>query len=242
MRRRRKPRVVWLPPDGNNRLGANPAVGGYQQGAFDFFLDILGPGTVAGDSTTGYVAINSDIPSAAFQSGGLALVSLSDIESSGYRLRRVVGKIYVSLFQSLAVAGDVPQVLVTAGLIVLRCDAGGQPLSAANPALYSPAAISSWADPWMWRRSWMLTNFPEAEAVGLPLFPDTNIAQTVVDGQHVDAKVARRIGQEERLFLVATATAAKAGGGGNAHVSITGELRCLASMLTSVGNRRNASR
>lgn len=242
MRRRRKPRVVWLPPDSNNRLGANPAVGGFNAGAFDFFLDILGPGSVAGDSTTGYIAVNADIPTAEFQSSGLAVTSLADIYSSGYRLRRIVGKVYVSLFQSLAEAGDIPQVLVTAGFIVLRVDPGGQPLSAATPASYSPAAINGWADPWIWRRTWMLSNITEAVALGLPLFPDTNVAQTTFDGQHVDAKTARRIGQEERLFFFANAMVAKAGGGGNAHVSITGEVRCVASMLSMAGNRRNASR
>lgn len=243
MRRRRKPRVVWLPPDSNNRLGANPAASGLQAGAFDFFLDILGPGSVAGDNVTGYVAVNSDIPPPEFQFSGLNAVSLSDIESSGYRLRRVVGKIYVSLFQGLTAIGDIPQVLITVGLIVLRCDPSGAPLSAATPGSYSPAMINSWMDPWIWRRSWMMTNFVEAAGIGLPAFPETNCNEPgSLDGPHIDAKTARRIGPEERLFLVANAMVAKAGDGGNAHVSITGELRCVASLLTSTGNRRNASR
>lgn len=243
MRRRRKPRVVWLPPAASDRLGANPAIAGFQQGAFDFFLDILGPGSVTGNTATGYVAINSDLPSAEFQASNVAAVSLSDIENSGYRLRRVVGKIFVSMFQSLAVSEDIPQVLVTAGLIVLRVDGSGTPLSAADPRAYDPSSITNWGDPWIWRRSWMLSNFTEADPLGLPLFPDTNTNfPSALDGPHVDAKTARRIGPEERLFLIASATVAKAGGGGNAHISITGELRCLGTMVTSAGNRRNASR
>lgn len=242
--RRRRPRVVWLPPDANNRIGANPATTGSQAGAFDFFIDILGPGSVAGDHAAGLVPINADIPTAEFQTGGLAVTSLADIESSGYRLRRVVGKLWVSLFQNATAIGDIPQVMVTAGLIVLRVDQAGIPLAvAATTQQYSPANINSWADPWMWRRSWMLSNFAEATAVGLPLFPDTNTnAPGTFDGPHVDAKVARRIGPEERLFLVADAMVVKAGDGGSAHVSIQGDLRCVASVLNMAGNRRNASR
>lgn len=246
-RRKRRPKVVWLPPAAENRLGANPAITGASQGAFDFFVG-FGPGAVlVGDTVTGIIPIVSDIPSAAFQGSALAVENLSDIYNSGYRLRRVVGKIFCCCSQtSGAPVGEVPRFLVTAGIIVLRVNQDGTPTQA-NFSNYNPSIINNWADPWVWRRSWMLDNFAEAIAVDTrAAFPENNVnTGSVMDGPHVDVKTGRVIALEERLFLVTAITAVlsgEAGGATTSQVHFTGELRMVGSLRNMAGNRRNASR
>lgn len=89
----------------------------------------------------------------------------------------------------------------------------------------------------------MLSNFAEAIALNLPLYPDNNQNMgSVMDGPHVDAKSQRRVGNEERLFLIADAMVAVAGGGGSFSVQWFADLRPVGSILKMAGNRRNASR
>lgn len=243
-KRRRKARVVWLPPAPESRIGINPAIAGYSPGGFQINLDQAAQPAIDA-YVTGIIPLVSDIPSGSFQGSGLALETLTDIQGSGYRLRRIVGKVFVGLAQSSGATGDIPQVLVTCGIIVLRVNPDGTPLlPVADYDQYSPAIINSWADPWVWRRSWMLSNLVEATALGLPLYADTNQAYgSVMDGPHVDQKTARNVLMEERLFFVANAmTAQTAGGTGNSRVLITGDLRFVASMRRTSGNRGNASR
>lgn len=243
-RRKRKPKVVWLPPAAENRFDlANPAVSSQASGSGVIALT----GTLSlYQKITGFSPLVSDIDAIAFQTSGLPTESLADIYSSGYRLRRIVGKIYVSTTQSSVAVGNVPEYLVTVGLIVLRVDDTGQPLSAATPETYDPQVINSWADPWIWRRTWMLSDFAEATALGYTLWPENNAQYgSVMDGPHVDAKTARVLGREERLFLVASMmpTRGVAGGGaGDAEIRINWDLRFVGSLRQNVGNRRNASR
>lgn len=244
-RTKRRPRVVWLPPSAENRAQPiNPAISDLSVGSFAETLEVFG---LFGAQTTGIIAMVSDLSAPPFQSGNVPVSTLADVYSSGYRLRRIVGKLFVSQRQSNAANGNVPQVLVTAGLIVLRTDETGVPLAGvAAFDTYSPAIIQNWADPWIWRRSWMFSDFNEAIALDLALFPDTNAQYgSVMDGPHVDAKTARRIGLEERLFLVTTVQVAASGSSGapaHAVVDIHGELRFVGSILNMAGNRRNASR
>lgn len=243
-KRRRKPRVVWLPPDANSRIGVSPAIAGYQPGAFKMALDLVGP--EPGDYVTGLIPLVSDIPSGTFQGTGLPLETLADIYGSGYRLRRIVGKIFASIDQYDGVAsGNAPQVLLTCGIIVLRVNPDGTPLlPVASYDQYSPAVINNWADPWVWRRSWVFSNFAEATALQQALYPDTNTQYgSVMDGPHLDQKTARNVLQEERLFFVANAMATEtSSAAGNARIEIIGDLRFVASLRRTSGNRGNASR
>lgn len=245
MVRRRKPKVVWLPPDPSNRIGFLTAINGGQPGAFNFSLDVAG---VSGDHTTAVQPLISDIPSASFQGSGLAIETLADIYSAGYRLRRVVGKVFAGLNQSEARDAGPIDILVTCGIIVLRVDRAGLPLV---PTLgwdnaYAPSIIDSWSDPWVWRRSWLFSNFVNAAAVNFPTYGETNTNGygSIQDGPHVDQKTARVIGQEERLFFVADAMVKTQGASATqmATVHITGDLRFVGSIRQMAGNRRNASR
>lgn len=241
MRRRRKPRVVWLNPASENRIGGT-AVAGFTPGTGEIILEGLVP--TAGQSVTGLAPLFGDQSSGSSQIQGTTFNSLADIYSSGYRLRRIVGKIYCGIYQNPATLGDAPEILLTVGLIVLRVQDDGSPLLSSTPEQYNPQAIDQWADPWIWRRTWLFGNASEAIAGGLNIYPEQNTQYgDIQSGPHVDAKTARVLGREERVFLVANALATRASTGPGAFVApIYWDLRAVASMRTNQGNRRNATR
>jgi len=234
---RRKPRVVWLPPAGS---------AGDPDPPFDttgWFIN----GTqlsVSGAQPTGSIELPLTIDAPA--TGDQA--SLSDIENSGYRLRRVVGKLFV-LGDTLDQESGITVIGITAGIIVRKVDQFGVSTASQvglNNSNTSPSEQENFGDPWIWRRSWIIANpgffttTPEA-----PLPWNNVMTGSAVDGPHIDQKTARIVGSEERLFLDISATAL-IGADGLSELEnttfIAGEIRILASMRTSLGNRRNASR
>lgn len=244
MVKRRRPRVVWIPPDRFHRVGTGglPIDNVSQTGLGSDFITVP---SGAGTSSTQIWAVNGDEQLPGVE--GLEN-SLSDITSSAYRLRRVVGKIFCSITQNTEPPGGGASgsVIVTAGLIVLRVGADGLEINPIGED-YSPSRYSGWGDPWIWRRSWILSNFVVAltQDTGAA-FPEVNTNfPSALDGPHVDAKTARIIGPEERLFLVVTGTSLggpSQGGGQPNVVRVTWDLRSLVTMRSSQGNRRNASR
>lgn len=237
--KRRRPRVVWLPNSLDNRLGVTGQVQfGEQSSILAFSLDATGP---AGQQTVGVVPVVHD----AGDSPAFAPASLADLVSSQYRLRRIVGKIFVACHQSeVADALQPGRFIVTAGFIVLRTDSVGNTL--AINQLYSPARIDTYDSPWIWRRSWLVSDFTTAlqEQNGWA-GPEGNWQQgSAVDGPHVDQKTARVIGEDERLFLVVTATSLSTtqNDGVACRIDVFADLRVLASMRSSQGNRNNSSR
>lgn len=247
--RRRKPRVVWLPNTEANGFGTTNTI--YNTATFT----ITGSGgagdLVSGDSAAAEFPVVTD----GIQSDPLQPTSsLSDIENSGYRLRRIVGKIYV--FHSVALTA--PRfTFVTAGLIIRRVDpvTGGSLAAVASAVqpfpLIHPGFTTNQGDPWIWRRTWLLGNRPPGFNFDDPdnadAAPARNFADAypggIAEGPHVDQKTARVVGPEERLFLDVGATVFT---GSSAATSLTlgvaFELRALASMRIASGNRRNASR
>lgn len=243
MAKRRAPRVVWLPPDRFNGIGSTPGSGatvGTQTGVKRVLTTIPGG---AGSAHTEVIPVVQD---SVTETGLIVTGSLADYEQSAYRLRRIVGKIFVGLHQ-VAVEGASTEVVVTAGLIILRThDVLGQtvPLNATTEE-YSTQMLMNWADPWIWRRTWVLGNIPQETAVGgFPFYSETNTSGSgsAVDGPHVDAKTARIVGPEERLYLVITGASVNGDPQVNQQLDIIFELRALATMRSSQGNRRNASR
>ena len=242
MAKRRAPRVVWLPPDRFNGIGQSPGVGatsGQQNGVKRFLTSVPGG---AGSSHTDVLPVVQDNQiDISLLTGG----TLADYEQSAYRLRRIVGKIFVGLDQ-VAQTGQSTEVAVTAGLIVLRTHqvAGAiVPLNATTEE-YSTQMLQNWSDPWIWRRTWYLGNILQEQALGgFAFWNETNgTAGSALDGPHVDAKTARIVGPEERLFLVFTATSVNGDPQVSAVLRYVWDLRVLASMRSSQGNRRNASR
>jgi len=245
MARRRAPRVVWLPPTNSHSLGSGSS--GYQI----FGVDVGGP---IGEFSVGEIPLTIDAQSDPLDPA----TSLADVENAGYRLRRIVGKIFVSMVQNgdPAVQELIPRVLaVTAGIIVRRTEeTTGQSLvqqSGQFLELAAPSEIRNYGDPWIWRRTWLLYNnaFDIGDNISWNDQGPTNNytfgSGGVMDGPHVDAKTARIVGPEERLFLDVSATILSPpvqGGQEIAQVLCLTDLRILATMRNNVGNRRNASR
>jgi len=240
--RKKSPRVVWLPPTNANSIAPDPALGPFVSGIQTLALN---PTIQTGVATVGEIPITIDSQDDPLD----PTTSLADLESSGYRLRRIVGKIWCRIGQNDG-AAQAPTFCVTAGLIIRRSDpATGQSyaLSAGLVANLAPIEITSYGDPWIWRRSWFLSN-NLAPAIGpAPAANADNYSYgpSAVDGPHVDQKTARLVGPEERLFLDVSATLVDAGSNDaqtTNEVTVWCDLRVLASMRTSSGNRRNASR
>jgi len=249
--RRRKARVVWLPVDLENRLGKAPVIADNANLDSSHIIHIFTMPPLGDPALTEEIPIVQD-----GQGSGLGLgltlqdKSLADIEQSGYRLRRIVGKLFFGMAQDdQADPTDVAAGVVTAGFIVRRVGPAGTSLaqqsSGATGELISTATLNNISDPWIWRRSWLLAN---TKAPGLSdgtTFPITTNIQygSALDGPHVDQKTARIVGPEERLFLSVTCQGIDGNSQSNpAAIILVGDLRVLASMRSSVGNRRNANR
>jgi len=235
MRKRNKPKVAWLPHTDTNTIqdpGTNRG-----SNVIEFVLDASG---LKGVVTTGVVPVVIDDK----QDPLAGTTSLSDIEDSGYRLRRIVGKCFASCEQS---AEDDPGIfLVAAAFIILRVDenSGNVPL---NPNLdnYNLFKIVNDDSPWIWRREWILTNSLATQAFVEDFdYPHSNAEYgSAVDGPHIDQKTARVVMSDERLFFVASVMNLDSGGEQIINqVRIVLTTRVLASMRTTLGNRRNASR
>lgn len=233
--RSRKPAVAWLPHVTHNE---QLPIQGWWASTF----------TIDKDPTvmrTQIFALVPDYPAEAVRLAG-ALPTLADFEASAYRLRRLVGKVNVYIEQKVSDPQETRpfEILVGGGFIVLKCeeDTGAPLVTTANH--YSPLANDSTGDPWIWRRTWLLTNsfaIPGGQSTDLPR---SNAEYgSIADGPHLDQRTARRVAREERLFFVLSAISTF---GGAATNDGTGrfilDYRVLASPIKVMGNRRNASR
>lgn len=246
-RRIKRPKVVWLPSDLDNRLGQaedTAASDGHESSIGIFGVDVPGfDGTFATISSATLVTpVVKDSPIGL----GVQEATLSDIEGSAYRLRRIVGKIYVECFQVEPAVGEPTDFIASAGFIILRTDDLGRPMNANNDT-YNVNSLDSQGDPWIWRRSWRVANNTARPNSALAISAPSNHAYYgggVLDGPHVDAKTARIVSNEERLFLVLTVIPLDGNENdqNDARVLFLTDLRVLASMRTQAGNRRNASR
>lgn len=245
--RRRRPKVVWLPPDLTNRLNVAPAVANNPGDSGTLILTFTAPALGTTPSTETFPVVKD---AGGGQDPTVADTTLADLTSSGYRLRRIVGKVNVSIAQDVAaVAADPTLYLVTLGFIILKTQGDGSsgPLLGAGDPRYSPSSIRGISDPWIWRRSWQLADRAGAAVLSRQLTaPISNMEYGGgnLDGPHIDAKTARTVGPDERLFGVITAE----GLDGNGQAPnpgfglLIGDLRVLATVTSNTGNRRNASR
>jgi len=232
LRRRRKPKVVWLPKD----------VGSTIENSNIIALEITSAGGAIDDGRiTTITPVVIDFPGTPI--GGID--TLSDIENSGYRLRRIVGKCFFGIRGKAADNGDAATWLCAAAFIVLKVDSSGVPLDSTLTA-YDIFAVDNDDSPWIWKREWILQSSIDITdpSVHATQYPRSNTAYgSVQDGPHIDQKTARLIQQNERLFFVTTVTNIDVGDGQKTNVfDVFCTPRVLASMRTSSGNRRNASR
>lgn len=255
-RRRRRPRVQWLPNTGTaigpNR--GNPDVSA-QPAAIEFTLlqDFAVPQIVE-------TPLVLDNPRETAQAGApLTVVQAQGLNFNaewGYRLRRIVGK-----FHFAAVNPNPGQLTsfallwVKAGIIVRRVDAQtGLSLAGGNDT--DPMGLENVSDPWIFQRSFFIsvegnTASTSVSAIGTAFQLEPSVSFDIggtKDGPAVDIKTARRIGPEERLFLDIAVTGMPITGDGSLVAAQSClfyaffDYRVLGTISSAAGNRRNASR
>lgn len=237
MRKRTRPRVAWLPHDDSNTIQFSaPHAAGFSN-VIDFV--VAASGVAPGNCVTAAVPIVIDVP----QDATVGTTTLSDIENSGYRLRRIVGKCHVGVTQVAQGAGPA-LLLIAAAFIILRVNNAGGPAFLSALSHYDLFDIQNDDSPWIWRREWILKNSVAANPSTLD-YPHTNTEYgSAADGPHIDQKTARVIMSDERLFFVASVMNLTTGVTAQDETDTIFHLttRVLGSMRPTLGNRRNASR
>lgn len=200
--RRRKTRFKWFLPIGSEGPAADIED---DSNGIGIALTIPANGT----TTLNVTPLIVDTPSDDIAPGN----PLGFYEGNEYFIKRIVGKLFAGFTQAAASTGT-PAVLLGAGLFVARAeddDSGGPlvPIGAGSVAQltdnYSPLRVENNREPWIWRRTWILSNrlHTAADAGGINSYPRTTSEYgSVADGPHVDAKTARRVKDGERLWWV----------------------------------------
>lgn len=219
-RTKRRTRFTWLPTLGT----AGPEPGNDNSSGRSFTVAVLP------DQSSAVVIspITFDEP----REGDDTAISdpLGTILGNEYFLKRIVGKLFAAL-QGTRNSGDDPSVhpaaLFGAGFFIARANdsqqGSDQPIGSATASErqenYSPLSEDVIREPWIWRRTWILGNPPfvlrenqlAAANLTAQYLPFANAPSStmeygsVADGPHIDAKTARRIKQDERLFFVVAA-------------------------------------
>lgn len=260
--RRRRQRVVWLPNIGSPAYSAGQTSIGDSPSAIDSVVTVtIGGGRIP---TLEFPLFQDNPPDLTTQTGNagnaaaFAREEINDMVEWGYRLRRIVGKLHIQVATPAGASAPTFETCglrVTAGIIVRRVDPTTG-LAVATAGQSNPSCIDTVRDPWIWRRAWTLSNaqldhaqltFPRAldtEAAILACPSSTTGYGSVLDGPHVDAKTARVVGPEERVFLDVAIRQAFADDGVPTDWDICTyfDYRGLATLRANQGNRRNASR
>lgn len=228
MRRRRRTKYTWFPQLGT--LGGDPSTSTTN---IELVYDVFANGD------PGDVTIFPIIPDSAQEAPPADTAQLQDFLTLEYILKRIVGKLhlYVQPRTLLDTASTISStvLLVGAGFFVAR--EGDQqtgtafPIGATTAAErrlnYGPLALETTREPWIWRRTWMLgipyfgtlsggtSKVTDQLAEGATL-PPHNYSGSVADGPHIDAKVARRVGQDDRLYFAIQGQAIEVVGTGTA--------------------------
>lgn len=253
-RRKRRRSGVWLPPDPYDRVGQpdDVAITVPTQSAWGKTFLTLDAEGAAGGGNAHSIALVGDFSQNIIAgvhnpvAGGYANAGSLDDLTFGYSLKRVVGNLFLTASQSenSAVLGDsCDTFLITAGIIVRRVNEAGSP-TALN---LFPDSYDAYRDPWLWRRSWVLTNLQQATVNQSGYtYPDSNFYfQGSASNHHVDQKTRRTLKAEERLFLDISGIRMWTGSGAigaKQDIAVLWDLRFFGRVFQSAGNRRNAVR
>lgn len=210
--RRRKTRYTWFP-----QIGAQGSTPGD-----DTTLIRVQPTAVASTGDPSDPILFPVIPDAPNDTPATNAEHLSDFIASEYVLRRIVGNYYVGApsFINTVTQDVVQSYAIAVGFFVARCDdeAAGftSPIGATTVAErrqnYGPLAVQTTREPWIWRRTWVLSPRLFQATTGAPAqatttgvaagnYPANNYTGSVAEGSKVDAKTVRRVRGDERLFM-----------------------------------------
>lgn len=256
--------MVWMPVIGNAAEGQTLITS--KVSGKDGSLNVNSDGTIAWDS---FAVTFDQTSSAALKQASPHDWTLRDLVwGNEWSLRRIVGKCHMvySTFITDSPSDIVgpPAIEAAAGFIVLRTDDEGTLETDLNEC--NPLVQDSADDPWIWRRKWILSS-AKSNSAGLDLdyqtlnnyianpafgWPCTTAGYgSVMDGPHIDAKTARSIKRQERLYFVIAARCYDPDNAFNVNANVTNndgylfyniDFRLLGRLGGSVGNRNNASR
>lgn len=247
-RGRRRTKYIWLPPIGEagGQATGLPARINDDVG-FDFVINATADPNFE-ETAVAVAPLIFDAPyettSILGTTGVAADTPLSWFLQNEYVLKRIVGNIFVTI-DSRQTAVEAPSAaLVACGFFVARADDNSanpdQPIGTLEGIFdvvpsakgrvfnYSPLSPTTAREPWIWRRTWILSPWGSGIRNGSnqPLAPSgANNLATLVDGgggyfpptnvhysdsktnHYCDAKTVRRIRSDERLWFVVAARA-----------------------------------
>lgn len=215
-RRRKRSRGTWFPITGAGYVfNENNFNTWNAQGFLNFAsandAELIGLGPLVWDAPLREDNITPGDPDTGHQ--------LVDFVGNEYVLQRIVGESFINLETSGTEVPTGPEaVQVTLAFFVARSGdfndtaSEDKPIGAAGATeaeLYGPDHLATAREPWIWRRKWILGNLaqPGTTIANAGIFPPTNVAYGggVADGGHIDSKVKRRIGNDDRLWYVISA-------------------------------------
>lgn len=249
--RKRKPRVVWLPPDPYHRLGFDtqtPIASADQTSIGEYVLTTATAGT--GNFSGAVVPLIGDRPGTenliigVAGSGGAGAqtpATFSDLFNSGYRLRRICGHLfaYCQVDPNYGANGTYNWA-VTAALQVMEAERG----AALDATEGAPDIYQTSENPWIWRRTWILSQYGPNDPRPWGVLSNVQGAASLREGSVVDQKTIRKVGPDHRLFLCLQATNLDGGAGDviSSTIRFYWNLRVLGTLMNNLGNRGNSTR
>jgi len=217
MARRRRSRGVWFPNLGTSS-GDPENVDDDDQGVFFQFIMPSVPN--GGAFATQQIILPLTFDSIQEDEADEINTSLSDLVGSEYVLRRIVGDVFLARDTSFNQGATYAAIRVGCGFFVARqADVGqsrdrpiGAETAAESRENYSVLGTSTVREPWIWRKTWILGNAGRVSASADPIIaavnnfpPNNTLYNGAMSNSRIDAKTIRRVGQDDRLFFVATA-------------------------------------
>lgn len=219
MRKRRRTRYTWFPT-----IGASGGVAVQNDVNGRPFQLTLAPN---GSTSIAITALTFDAPAEAEDLNINGVGELANALGAEYIIERIVGKLQIAIQQQRNADNDPSTplaALVAAGFFVARSGDGLDdvlPIGASGNVVtqltsYNPLHPDCIREPWMWRRTWLLSNQAHnvlgaggstiASGPASSVFPRSTAEYgNGHSGGHVDVTVSRRVSNDDRLFFVIAA-------------------------------------
>lgn len=172
------------------------------------------------DGTLSNITVFPIIPDAPNDTPATGADHLDDFIASEYFIKRIVGRFQFCMDAiSDQTNPAATACVVAAGFFIARADESTPtfPIGCSTPgdakANYGPLNLANTREPWIWRRTWVCSppiinnstgaltwNTNVGGATGNS-FPPNNCHGSVAEGSIIDARTARRVGNDERLYF-----------------------------------------